>query len=104
MPSWNIHLAIAKKLNEKLNVEKNSFYIGNLLADVDKEQNISRKTTHYDNLICKNCPTEQLPNIEEFLKDYKEKLNNNSLILGYYSHLLADYFYNNYGNNKLFIN
>ena len=36
MPSWVMHIATANMLNEELNVEKNSFLIGNVLPDAEK--------------------------------------------------------------------
>lgn len=96
MPSWNIHLAVAKKVNKKLKLEKNSFYIGNLIADVNFNPKLSRTVTHFDTLKCVKCPDELLPNSDEFLKIYKDNIKQSSLLLGYYSHLLTDYFYNNY--------
>ena len=96
MPSWSIHLAVAKKVNEKLNIDKDIFYIGNLIADIDYDNKVSRRYTHYDeHNKCKSCPIENVPDINKFLKDYKDKLKD-SLILGYYVHILTDYFYNNY--------
>ena len=43
MPSWNIHISIANKLNKKLKLDKNSFYIGVTLPDVDNTMNIKKK-------------------------------------------------------------
>lgn len=96
MPSWNIHLAVAKKVNEKYNFEKNSFYMGNLIADVNFNLKLKRSITHYNTLVCEKCPKELLPNVEEFMKDYRKIVKNSSLLIGYYSHILTDYFYNNY--------
>ena len=95
MPSWPIHLSIAKKVNEKLKLNKDLFYYGNLIPDVDKNSSINRYQAHYydKNLPCFNCPKEHMINIDLFLKDYKDNLSN-PLILGYYCHLLADYYYN----------
>jgi len=96
MPSWTIHLAVAKKVNKKLNLDKDTFYIGNLLPDVDYNSKVTRKETHIHNYPCPECPKEILPNLKDFLKNYKKDIKNSSLLLGYYSHLLTDYFYNNY--------
>ena len=96
MPSWNIHLAVAKKVNEKFKFEKDSFYIGNLIADVNFNPKLKRSVTHFNTFICKDCPEEFLPNIKEFLKIYKNNIKDSVLLLGYYSHLLTDYFFNNY--------
>jgi len=104
MPSWSIHLAVAKKVNNKLKLQKDLFYMGNLIADVDYNNKLKRKNTHYYNKPCKNCPDEILPDVSLFLKDYKTKLND-SLILGYFVHILTDYYYNNYifTNNWVYI-
>jgi len=94
MPSWNIHLSIANKINRKLKLDKNSFYLGNTLPDVDYGMKITRKDTHFYNLKCDKCPNEFLPNVNEFFKLYKSKLYN-PIIMGMYIHLLTDYYYNN---------
>lgn len=94
MPSWNIHLAIANDINKNLKLDKNSFYLGNTLPDVDYNMNVTRKDTHYYNLKCDRCPVEILPNIKDFLKKYKNKLDN-PIIMGMYVHILTDYYYNN---------
>ncbi|MBQ7140121.1 MAG: zinc dependent phospholipase C family protein [Bacilli bacterium] len=94
MPSWNIHLAIAKEINKKLKLDKNSFYFGNLVPDVDYDMYIKRKDIHYYNVKCSSCPKEILPDLNLFLKDYKKHLSN-PIIMGMYIHLLTDYYYNN---------
>ena len=93
MPSWNIHLAIAKELNKKLKLDKNSFYFGNTVPDIDYNMGLTRRDTHYYNVPCPNCPKETLPDIKHFLKEYKTKLNN-PVIMGTYIHLLTDYYFN----------
>lgn len=103
MASWNIHLSIAKKVNEQLKLNKDLFYFGNLIPDVDKDSSIGRYNTHYyDDIPFPSCPKEKMINIEKFLNDYKEDLDN-PLILGYYSHLLADNYYNNIVYSKCWI-
>lgn len=61
MPSWSIHLAVAKRVNEKLKVEDDSFVYGNLLPDVDKKTKINRYNAHYynENLPFPTCPKEE---------------------------------------------
>ena len=96
MPSWSIHLAIAKEVNKVLNLDADLFYYGNLIPDVDRGTLISRDDAHYynKNLAFPNCPKEYMIDLEAFLNDYKEQLTN-PLILGYYCHLLVDTFYDN---------
>ena len=36
MPAWGMHLLIAKKVSEKINIENyNSFLIGNIVPDIN---------------------------------------------------------------------
>lgn len=95
MPSWSIHLAVAKKVNTKLKLNEDLFLYGNLIPDVDKGTSITRYDAHYynKNLPFPTVPQEKMIDINKFLDIYKNKLNN-PLILGYYSHLLTDQFYN----------
>lgn len=103
MPSWSIHLAIAKKINNKLNLNKEAFYYGNLIPDVDKGTKLTRNNAHYySNLPYPTCPKEKMIDINSFIKDYKDNLSD-PLILGYYCHLLTDSFYNNIVYTKCWV-
>lgn len=95
MPSWPVHLVIAKKVNAKLKLNEDLFLYGNLIPDVDKGTKITRYEAHYynENLPFPTVPQEKMININKFINVYKDALNN-PLILGYYSHLLTDQFYN----------
>lgn len=95
MPSWPVHLVIAKKVNAKLKLNEDLFLYGNLIPDVDKGTKITRYEAHYynENLPFPTVPQEKMININKFINVYKDALNN-PLILGYYSHLLTGQFYN----------
>lgn len=95
MPSWSVHLAVAKKVNKKLKLNDDLFLYGNLIPDLDKGTIITRYEAHYYNekLPFSTVPQEKMIDINKFLSVYKSKLGN-PLILGYYSHLLTDQFYN----------
>ena len=95
MPSWSVHLAVAQKANKQLGLNEDLFLYGNLIPDVDKGTSISRYEAHYYNekLPFPTVQQEKMIDINKFLDNYKNKLNN-PLILGYYSHLLTDQFYN----------
>lgn len=96
MPSWSIHLKIGKELNKKLNIDNDRFMFGSLLPDTDSTWCLRRRDAHYyGNLKFPKCPSENMIDINSFLNDYKDKLND-SLIIGYYCHLLTDNFYNEY--------
>lgn len=96
MPSWAIHLKVGKEINKKLKANNDEFMFGSLVPDTDSDWKLSRfKAHYYGNLKFPKCPCENMIDIDEFLKDYKEKLNN-PLIIGYYCHILTDNFYNEY--------
>lgn len=105
MPSWGMHLKAAKELNKKFNLDMDNFLFGSLLPDTDQDWSKRRFYTHYyGKIFFENCPCETKIDIDEFLNDYKDKLNND-LILGYYCHLLLDNYYNNYiYSNKWVLN
>ena len=104
MPSWSIHLLVAKKVCDKLKLDKDSFYFGNLLPDVDCDCTINRRLTHYydSNKYFSFCKRARKIDVDRFLDDYKEKVKN-PLILGYYSHILCDNFYNKYYYSKKWV-
>ena len=96
MPSWGIHLKLAKQLNEKLNLDNDLFVFGNLIPDVDKDSSYTRRDAHYyTDIRFDKCPNEFEIDINKFLYDYKDRLSN-PMIIGYYCHILADKFYNEY--------
>lgn len=95
MPSWSVHLAVAKKVNKELGLNEDLFLYGNLIPDVDKDTSITRYEAHYynENLPFPTVMQEKMIDINKFFSIYKKQLHN-PLILGYYSHLLTDQFYN----------
>lgn len=101
MPTWGIHLAMANQINRKLNMEMNSFLLGNILPDVPNNyivKNITNvipyEVTHYININTDkyiNLPS--FPDINLFIDKYKDNLNN-PLVIGYLVHLLTDLYWN----------
>lgn len=99
MPNWKVHLEVAKRLNNKLKYtdeELEKFNLGNLLPDInscyivtDISKKIDHKFTHFQD-------KKEEPSYINFKKIYGEKIYNNSLLLGYYTHLYTDYTWNNY--------
>lgn len=104
MPSWGIHLAVANKvldkLNDKLNEkEKNEFVFANVLPDInngyvikDINENISHKETHYE-LKEFTGDYDNKPGYINFYEKHKREILNPT-ILGYYTHLITDYYFN----------
>ena len=113
MPSWAIHLAEAKKVSKNLNFndkDKNIFLFGNIVPDilngyvVDKiSHKVSHDETHYQKRIQIENHYEKRYNLEKFYQDFKDKFTN-PIVLGYYTHLLTDFYWNRltYDKNGIF--
>jgi len=84
MASAIIHMAVAKRVKEKLNLTLNDkeFYLGTIAPDISKEIDRPRDETHF--------AKDKKINLEYFENKYKEYLNN-PFELGYYIHLCVDY-------------
>ncbi len=100
MPSWPIHIAVANKVNEKLNLN-DDFILGTVLPDVldgyiIKSSNITDKNLSHFRINHKIS-------LDYFLEKYHDKLNN-PIVLGFLVHLITDQFYNNYTFQKHFLN
>lgn len=89
MPCWSIHLGVSNEVNNKFNYDKELLYFGSILPDL-----IDRDKGHYYN--------NQVINFDNFLNEYKDNMDN-PLIIGYYIHLLTDYYYNNFVHKNSWI-
>lgn len=86
MASALIHFAVAKKVNEKINVSNEKhFLLGSIAPDIAKMIGSTREKSHF----ILDTDKSDSPNIGVFLKKYKKYLNN-PYELGYYVHLLTD--------------
>lgn len=100
MPTWGVHLAVANKiLNKELNINKNQFLFGNILPDLqdgflveDISNIVNHHKNHFDFFYGKTT-------YENFYSDYFDKFNN-SLIFGYFTHLVTDYYFNKKFKNR----
>ena len=90
MPTHKIHLAIASKISDKLNLNKDSVMLGSVLPDICKEKN--HQLAHFQ---FGEKDLEGLANPELFIKKYKDTLGN-PVMIGYLIHILTDRFYNEY--------
>lgn len=100
MASALIHMAVAKKVNEQLKMDEKFFLLGSIAPDIGKELNIPRKISHFKG-------EDGLPNLELFLKKYKNEINK-PYELGYYVHLITDYFWStefitNYDKKDIYV-
>lgn len=92
MHAWHIYLAVAKRINEILKMEENSFYIGSLIAELDGK--IGKKVSHFQKKTLINEAKVLLPSYNDYYKKYKDKLDN-PVYMGYLIHLMVDYYFNN---------
>lgn len=86
MSSIIMHIYISKKIQEELNLS-NKFLAGSVLPDMIKIKTMDRRGTHYIKDI--ENSTKRLPDLERFLDENKNKLND-EVMLGYYAHLIED--------------
>ena len=89
MASTIIHLAIAKKVQEKIRIEnKKDYYLGSIAPDISKQIGESREVSHF--LI---NTKEDIPNLNIFVKRYP-LFPYNSFEVGYFTHLYTDKVWN----------
>ncbi len=99
MPSWVIHLATANEICKKINIDKNNFFIGNMIPDAERHVVkdfsvfVPYNISHFSEIELIDGGKEVLPNINKFLSKYNDYLLN-PIVLGYLTHLLTDYFWN----------
>ena len=85
MASALIHLAVAKTLEQYLNIEnKRDYYLGSIAPDISKQIGENKQRSHF--LI---NTRDDIPNMELFTQKYPN-FKNNSFDLGYYIHLYTD--------------
>ena len=85
MASVIIHMAIAKELENKLDIEnKKDYYLGSIAPDIAKQIGMNKSVSHFS----KNMK-DNIPNINLFVKRYPT-FKYNSFSLGYFVHLYAD--------------
>ena len=110
MPSWAIHLAVATQLNKKIKLNeqnKNIFLLGNILPDILNGyviKNISHivphREAHMEIPVKIENHFEYRYDLKGFLEKYKEKFEN-PMMLGYYTHLLTDFYWNDLTYGRL---
>lgn len=84
MASSLIHICIAKKINEKLNLNESQLYLGSIAPDINNWSDIPKTKTHFSNI-----DNPDIPNVDLFLEEYSKNLSD-SFVLGFFTHLYAD--------------
>lgn len=94
MPLPMVHLGVAKRLSEKMNIEDlPSFYLGSIAPDgIYTREGFTREQKLRNHLIPEGRPR-TVGDILDFLKDHRD-LYDQSFILGYTIHVLTDQLYN----------
>lgn len=96
MPTPMLHIAIAKKVNEKLALEQDLLYIGCLITNWT---NVEYHVSHFKK---ESEGIEGLANPDMYVEKYQHKLDD-PIVLGYLIHLLTDRFWNKYMVNNVYL-
>lgn len=99
MASVVIHMAVAKRINQKLKRNESKLLLGSIAPDLSKLVGESKKYSHF-------LDDNNKVNLNKFLAKYKNYLGDD-FVLGYYIHLYTDYLWFKYfiteivDNNKI---
>lgn len=96
MASSIIHMAVAKEINKVLKRNNDKILIGAIAPDISKNIGESKVNSHFLDNIDNN-----IPNIDCFLKKYKEKLYDD-FVMGYFIHLYTDYLWFKYFISEIY--
>ena len=83
-------MVVANEINKELNRDTSKLLIGTIAPDISKLVGDSKVKSHFSSMECDN-----IPDIDRFLKKYKEYLNDD-FVMGYYIHLYTDYLWFKY--------
>ena len=92
MASALIHICIAKEVNKYLNMNEYDLILGSIAPDISKQIGETKEISHFLD------PTNEddIPNINRFLKKYRNDLDH-PFTMGYFIHLLTDkYWFRDY--------
>lgn len=85
MASAMIHIAVAKLLENELNIKnKKDYYLGSIAPDISKQIGLEKYISHFASI-----SNEDIPIMENFTKKYPH-FKKNDFDLGYYIHLYTD--------------
>ena len=92
MASAVIHLCIANEVNKYLKWNNDLILLGSIAPDISKQIGQPKEISHF----LDHTNEDDIPNLERFLKKYRNDLNN-PFTLGYFIHLLTDkYWFRDY--------
>lgn len=89
-----MHLCIAKEVNKYLHMDERALLLGSIAPDLSKELGETKEISHF----LDHSSEDDLPNIDHFLRKYRQDLHN-PFTMGYLIHLLSDkYWFRDYIN------
>lgn len=92
MASAIIHLCVAKEVNKYLKMDENSILLGSIAPDIAKQIGQTKEISHFLDY----TNEDDIPNIDRFLRKYRDSLDN-PFNMGYFIHLLTDkYWFRDY--------
>lgn len=92
MPRWGIHLEIANRIKDKINIGSNEYLFGNILPDVQDGylvKDISNILNHLDNHY-----NDLINNTYDAFYEIHKEIINEDIVIGYLVHLLTDFYFN----------
>lgn len=83
MASSIMHICVAKKVNEYLNLNEKELFLGTIAPDISKHINQPKTESHFMSL------RDNIPNINEFINKYSNQIKT-PFDYGYFIHLYTD--------------
>ncbi len=96
MASSVIHMAVASKINKVIKKDTHKLLIGSIAPDISKHLGETKVKSHF-----LDSEDTDIPNIDNFLKKYKDKLDDD-FVIGYYIHLYTDYLWFKYFMSEIY--
>lgn len=90
MGSIVMHLCVSNEANKILKFDSNRFLIGSIAPDIHKIARGSRRESHYIMDVDIYGRKYELPDLNAFIKENKDKMIEDDFYKGYYAHLIAD--------------
>ena len=96
MASSVIHMAVANEINKVIKKDTHKLLIGSIAPDISKHLGETKVKSHF-----LDSEDTDIPNIDNFLNKYKDKLDDD-FVIGYYIHLYTDYLWFKYFMSEIY--
>ena len=101
MGSIVMHLCASNEANKILKYDSNRFLIGSIAPDIHKITTGSPVDSHYLKKVYINGKKNELPDLDRFLNENKDKIISDDFYKGYFAHLIADDIWYRYEDDKM---